>query len=179
MEKLFIKTPDTVSGEVKESLERTKKRLGFVPNLIGVFANSPVTLEAYQQLDHHWSRSSFKQEEKEIVLLAASVENSCPYCIAGYSTALEKMNIEERVIKSIRMKQSIGDQKLDTLIDLVREIVGRRGMVTEATKERFLEVGYTKTQLVELLMAVALETMSNYLDHLMTIPIDEQYIEQA
>ncbi|HEM6239114.1 TPA: carboxymuconolactone decarboxylase family protein, partial [Streptococcus suis] len=44
-----IHTLDTVRPDLKENLETVKKNNGgYIPNLIGLLANSPTALETYQ-----------------------------------------------------------------------------------------------------------------------------------
>lgn len=47
-----IKTlnPDTTTGKSKELFDLVNKKLGFIPNLIKVFGNSPATLQTYLSL---------------------------------------------------------------------------------------------------------------------------------
>jgi hypothetical protein len=55
------------------------------------------------------------------------------------------------------------------------EWLNGRGSVAEITKEHFLEVDHDETTMMEVLVSVALKTMSNYLDHLGPISIDPAF----
>ena len=55
------------------------------------------------------------------------------------------------------------------------ECLNGRGFVAEITKEHFLEVGQDETTMMEVLVSVALKTMSNYLDHLSPNSIDPAF----
>ncbi len=58
---------------------------------------------------------------------------------------------------------------------LVRELVSKRGHAARGTIDDFLAAGFTKTQVMEVLMAVALKTISNYLDHINPAPLDAAF----
>jgi len=53
------------------------------------------------------------------------------------------------------------------------------GLISEETKQDFLEAGYTQITMMEILMGVALKTLANYLDHINPLPIDEPYLAEA
>jgi AhpD family alkylhydroperoxidase len=155
------------------------KGLGFVPNLISTFAGSQAALGAYLALDQAWSRTSFGSKERQIVLLAASVENGCRYCAAAHATMLKAMRVDAETVAVIRNRAPLADPKWNTLVAMTREIVGGRGFVAEAAKRDFLAAGYDTTALMELVVGVALATMGDYLDHLNPIPIDPAFAAEA
>jgi alkylhydroperoxidase family enzyme len=69
----------------------------------------------------------------------------------------------------------LSDPKLNALVALTKEIVFERGHVGEETIENFLAAGYRKDQILEVLMGVALKTMSNYLDHISPTELDSAF----
>jgi alkylhydroperoxidase family enzyme len=58
---------------------------------------------------------------------------------------------------------------------LTREIVQKRGHAGRETVAAFLAAGYRTEQVMELLLGVALKTISNYLDHLSPTTIDPAF----
>ena len=160
----------------KPVLEGVKKAFGLLPNLMGVFANSPEMLKGYLALEAEWNKTSFTPQERTLALLAASLENECGYCIAAHSTVAKAfLKVSAETVANIRAGESTGDKKTDALITLVRELVGKRGHASHEAIDNFLAVGYTKTQVMELLMAVAMKTISNYLDHINPAPLDAAF----
>jgi uncharacterized peroxidase-related enzyme len=157
-------------------LERIQKSFKFIPNLFGVFANSPVLLEGYLGLEGVFDKGSLSAAERSIVLLAASVENSCKYCTAAHSTVLKAfLHVPSEIVTAIRSNRPLPDPKLNALVVLTREIVSKRGHVEAQTIENFLATGYGKEQILEVLIGVALKTMSNYLDHISPTELDKAF----
>ena len=160
----------------KPILEGVQKAFGFIPNLMATFANSPEMLKGYLALDAEYNKTSFTPQQRNLALLAASLENECGYCIAAHSTIAKVVQkVPSEIVAAIRAGESTGDKKTDALITLVRELVSKRGHASRAAIDNFLAVGYTKTQVMELLMAVALKTISNYLDHINPAPLDAAF----
>lgn len=163
----------------KPVLEGIQKGFGFIPNLMATFANSPEMLRGYLALDAEWEKTSFTPQERNLVLLTASLENDCSYCIAAHSTiakAFQKVPAE--AVTAIRNGVPTGEEKTDALVALVRELVSQRGHAGPETIERFLAAGFTKPQVMELLMGLALKTMSNYLDHINPAPLDAAFASE-
>ena len=156
----------------KPMLERVQKSLGFIPNLIAIFANNPTVLEGYLALARVFEKSSFSPKERQLILLAASVENNCNYCASAHSAIAKSLLTPPEVIAAVHDNTLVPDAKLNALVSLVRELVRERGHAKVKTIQRFLAAGYRKDQVMEILLGIALKTISNYLDHISPTPLD-------
>jgi uncharacterized peroxidase-related enzyme len=175
-------TPRTIESAPrgsKAALQTIQKRNGFIPNLMATFASSPALLSGYVGLDTAWQKSSFSALERQLIFLAASVENRCRYCIATHTTALKGLKVNPQCIQAVRNRGSLGNQRLDTLVTLTRELVLERGFVAPKTRRRFVAAGFNEVALMEVLIGVALKVMSNYLDNLAPIAIDAAFRGEA
>jgi hypothetical protein len=76
------------------------------------------------------------------------------------------------VIAAVHDNTPVPDAKLNALVSLVREPVRERGYTKAKTIQKFLAAGYTKEQVMEILLGIALKTISNYLDHISPTPLD-------
>ena len=172
-------TPLSVETAPEKShplLENVQKSFKFIPNLFGVFANSPVLLEGYLGLEKTFDKGSLSAVERQIILLSASVENACGYCIAAHSTVLKAfLHVPAEIVSAVRADQPVSDPKLEALIALTKEIVTERGYVSAQVMDNFLAAGYRKDQVLEVLIGVALKTMSNYLDHISPTVLDPAF----
>lgn len=173
-------TVTTAPEASKPVLENLQKSLGFIPNLMAMFANNPTVLQGYLALDAAFEKGSFTPRERQIILLAASVENNCDYCAAAHSTiAKGPLHTPAEVIAAIRNGTSVPDRKLEALVALVKELVRRRGYPKYETVQNFIAAGYKKEQVMELLLGIALKTISNYLDHISPTPLDAAFVAEA
>lgn len=164
----------------KPVLENIQKAFGFIPNLMATFANSPAVLQGYLAMDGVFEKGTFTPVERQAILLAASEENSCAYCSAAHATIAKNfLHAPAEMVAAIRDGRPLADQKLNALVHLVREIVRKRGFASPETVDAFLAAGYQKPQVMELLLGVALKTVSNYLDHLSPATIDQAFAAEA
>ena len=164
----------------KPILENIQKGFGFIPNLMATFANNPTVLEGYLALDGVFEKGSFTPVERQLILLAASVENNCNYCIAAHSTIAKGfLKAPADLVAAVRSNSAIGDKKLSALVTLVKEIVRERGYASSDSIDAFIAAGYSKEQVMELLLGVALKTISNYLDHISPATIDQAFAAES
>lgn len=159
-----------VSANNQEIFDMLKKGLGMVPNLYAVMAHSDNALGNYLALQN--AKTTFSNKEKQAVNLVVSQVNECVYCQSAH-TVLGTMNglTEEQTIE-IRKGGASFDTKLNALVVLAKEITEKRGFVSETTVSSFLSVGYTKGQVIELVILVAEKSAMNYLHAITKVEID-------
>ena len=80
-----VYTKDTAQADAAEILGNVEKAYGFVPNLFGVFAESPSALKAYMTIGNIFDETSFSATERQLIILAASRYNECDYCMAAHT----------------------------------------------------------------------------------------------
>jgi uncharacterized peroxidase-related enzyme len=164
----------------KPVLENIQKSFGFIPNLMAIFANNPTVLQGYLALDGAYEKGSFTPRERQLILLAASVENHCNYCAAAHSTVAKgALHTPAEVVAAIRNNAPVPDAKLNALVILVKELVRERGYAKVETIQKFIAAGYTKEQVMELLLGIAMKTISNYLDHISPAPVDQAFAAES
>jgi AhpD family alkylhydroperoxidase len=143
---------------------KLKSKIGMLPNLYASMGVSDKLLGGYLTFVETLKSGEFSSKEYEAIALATSQANGCAYCLSAH-TAIGKMNgFTEEETLDLRTS-SIEDQKLNALVSLVREIIESKGHPSENTVQTFLNVGYTKTAFAELIGAVALTTITNYIYH--------------
>jgi uncharacterized peroxidase-related enzyme len=175
MSQFKIHTTETAPENSKELLEGAQKQLGFIPNLYGIMAEAPAALKAYNGLSQNFDTSSFNTTEKQIVLLATSYVNKCHYCMAVHSTVAQMQKLDGNIIEALRTGEAIADSKLEALRNFTQSVVEKRGWIEEQDVEAFINAGYSKAQLLEIIVGVAQKTLSNYINHVVQTPLDEAF----
>ncbi len=170
------------AGEIAAArLKESKAKLGFVPNMYAVMANSPGLLDTYMHgYDRFRQHSGFSPAEQEVVLLAISRENGCTYCVAAHSFIADKMSgVPAEITDAIRDGRPISDPKLAALHDFTRTMVLRRGLPSKADVAEFLAAGYDERRILEIVLAISVKTLSNYANHMFHTPLDAMFASRA
>ena len=172
MTEFTVYTPDNAPEAEKASLEATKASFGFVPNLQATMAESPELLAGYTALWELFSKTTLTPHEQQVVYMTSNFENECHYCMAGYAGLAKMQKMDRAVINALRNGTEIPDRKLETLHRFATLVVRNRGWVTDADVDAFLAAGYTRRNVLEVILGVATKVMSNYTNHIAHTRID-------
>lgn len=165
----------------KAVLEKAKASVGFIPNMYAGMANSPGLLQTY--LDGYTAfraHSGFTPAEQEVVFLTISRENGCNYCMAAHSMIAEKVSkVSADVLGALRSDASIADPRLAALSTFTSHMFATRGRPTAANLKAFLSAGYKEAQVLEIVLALAVKTLSNYANHVNNPKVDDPFAAYA
>jgi uncharacterized peroxidase-related enzyme len=174
-------TLETAEPRVREILETTRKQLGMVPNMYLRIGVSPGALETYRLgYERFRKESGFTPAEQEVVFLTVSFENACEYCMAAHSVIADgPSRVAREVTDAIRSGVEIPDPKLRALAAFTRAMVAKRGRPSPEDVAAFLAAGYAERQVLEIVLAVAVKTISNYTNHVFDTPVDRPFQARA
>ncbi len=120
-------------ADSKPTLDTFTRMLGFTPNMLATFAQSPIAFNAWATF-----RSSLNKvldvKTREIISLAVSEVNGCNYCLAvhSYAASMAKLPADEIILA--RKGHAI-DPKKDAAVQFARKIIETRGQVGESDLE--------------------------------------------
>lgn len=164
-----VPTREQVNPATQEIFDTLKKSLGFVPNLYATIGHSSNGLGRY--LAYQNAKTSLSHKEKEAVNLIVSQVNGCVYCQSAH-TVLGKMNgFSDEQMLDMRKGYS-ENAKINALVQLASDITQNRGRASAENTAAFFEQGYTKENLVDLILQISDKTAMNYLHNLTNIPVD-------
>lgn len=180
IKQLTLLTIETATGQAKSLLEAAKRQMGFVPKMYGAMANEPALYEAYSS-----GYNAFRQEcgftpvEQEVVFLVISRWNGCHYCMAAHSFVADKMSkVPIDVTDAIREGRPIADAKLQALAAFTRAMLETRGRPTDADAQAFFAAGYREKNILGVILAISVKTLSNYTNHVFNTPVDDVFISR-
>lgn len=167
---------DTAEPKGRAVLEEVVAKVGFVPNMYAVMVNSPGLLKTYLEgYAQFRQESGFTPAEQEVIFLTISRENGCEYCVAAHSLIADAVSkVPPAVTNAIREGRGIPDAQLAALSEFTRVMLSTRGLPARKDVEKFLAAGYTQRQVLEIVLALAVKTLSNYANHLFHTPLDKR-----
>lgn len=172
---------DTAQGQTKEVLDKALEQVGFIPNMYANMVHSPGVLNTYLEGYAAFRKDSgFTPVEQEVVFLVISRENGCEYCVSAHSFLADKASgVPTAVTDAIRAGHPIEDAKLQALAEFTRVMVAHRGLPDRAHTEPFLAAGYSERQILEIVLAIAVKTLSNYANHLFHTKLDDMFVPRC
>jgi alkylhydroperoxidase family enzyme len=148
---------------------------GFIPNSLGVMAESPAALEAYLTLNRLMEQTAFSTEERFVVMLAASRESECPYCIPAVSALAKMHGVAPEVVKAVRERRPLTEAKTNTLRQFTERLVRRQGWVSAEDIDGLLAAGYTRRHVFEVILIVMTKFLAIYSNHATNPPLDAAF----
>lgn len=153
-------------------LEAVRKQLGIVPNLFRVVANSPAALEGYLGLSGALAKGTLPAATRERIALAVAEINGCTYCLSAHSYLGKNLaKLDEAEIMANRLGHS-NEPKADAAVRFAAAVTKARGHVEDADLRAVKVAGYDDAQIVEIVLHVALNTWTNYINEVAQTVVD-------
>lgn len=83
------------------------------------------------------------------------------------------------VLEAIRTDQPIPDQRLAALSAFTRVMFETRVKPTDADVKAFLEAGFEEQHVLQIILAMAVKTLSNYANHVNHPALDDAFAGHA
>lgn len=162
-----IPTPAAVEAAPAASrplLHAVQKQLGIVPNMFRLIANSPAALEGYLGLSDALNKGTLPAATRERIALAVAEENGCDYCLSAHTYLGKNLaRLDDAEITANRRGAS-RDPKADAAVRFAVKLVRERGQVGEDDVQAVKAAGYEDAQLIEIVLHVALNTWTNFVN---------------
>lgn len=158
-------TPENTSGQTKELLASIQKNYGFLPGLFAYMAESPVTVEAYLALNDLVAKTSLSPAQQQVAFLAVSVENGCSFCTVAHRAVGKMKKANAQTLAALSAHEKVNDPQDAALAGFAQSVTKNRGRPSEDETQAFLDAGFTKQQIFEIILIVAIKTISNYSNH--------------
>lgn len=170
-----IPTPATIDDTPEASrplLAAVKKQLGVVPNMFRLIANSPAALEGYLGLFGALNKGALPAPTRERIALVVAEINGCSYCLSAHTYLGKNVaKLDDAEITANRNGASM-DPKADAAVRFAAKVAQARGHVGEDDLRAVKLAGYDDAQIIEMVLHVALNTWTNYINEVAKTDID-------
>jgi uncharacterized peroxidase-related enzyme len=163
--------PASATGRTKQLLDGVQARLGAVPNLFRVLGNSSAALDGYLQFSAALARGVVDAKVREQIALAVAEANACGYCLSAHAFIGAKAGLSEAEVADARRAQADA-AKTDAMLKLARSVVVHRGDLADGDIATARAAGVTDVEIVEIVANVALNVLTNYVNHVARTVVD-------
>jgi uncharacterized peroxidase-related enzyme len=165
--------PEQVPADSKPTLHTITKNIGFTPNMMATFAQSPIAFNAWAALLGSLSKAL------DSIGLAVSEVNGCNYCLTIHSFTAEhmaKLTTDEIILAR---KGHASDPKRDAAVRFARKVIETRGKVSDADLKAVRDAGYTDANLIEIVALVAMYSLTNFFNNVFDPEKDFPAVKRA
>ncbi len=155
---------DQVPADSKSTLDAFTKNIGFTPNMMAIFAQSPIAFNAWATLLGNLSKT-LDVKTRDSIGLAVSEVNGCNYCLGVHSFTAEhmaKLPADEIILAR---KGHATDPKRDAAVQFARKVIETRGQVGDADVKAVRDAGYTDANVMEIVALVAMYSLTNFFNN--------------
>jgi alkylhydroperoxidase family enzyme len=163
----------------KPVLEQLQQAFGFLPNLLAKISNSPKLLTGLAGMFQQVHSPGLTEAENQIVLLTDAVTNSSAYAVAFHTALAHEQGISPEETDAIRAGRAPKDQRFAALSTLAKTLIEKRGHLSEQELDAFLNAGFTKEQVMEVIAIVAASTITNYAGTIANPPLEDRFQQFA
>lgn len=164
---------NTAPKGAREILEKTKAEFKMIPNLEKTMAGAPTLLEAYSITWNLFKTTTLSEVEQQIVYQAANFENECNYCVPWHTVLSRQAGMNPNDIEALRAGSRLSNDKHEQLRRFTQALIRTKGKVVMADLDTFFQAGYNEQQALEVILGIAIKTMSNYTNSIAGTPLDK------
>lgn len=175
MTEFTLHTVESAPEASKPLLADSKKSYGMIPGLHAVMAEAPGLLDAYKAVHELFQSSSFDKDELTVVWQSVNVEHECHYCVPAHTWIAKDMGVSDETADALRDETPFSNARLEALRTFTLSVVRNRGNVDDDEVQAFLDAGFTKRQILEVILGVSQKVMSNYTNHFANTPVDAPF----
>jgi uncharacterized peroxidase-related enzyme len=165
----WLRVPDEgeASDDVRELWAKPLERLGFVPNVLRLFALRPRHLLAWWAYYDELLRgdSGLTKAQREMIAVVVSVENRCHYCIVSHSAALRKLTDDQVLVDRLATgyKYAEVEPKERAMLDFAVKLTRASHEATEANVDALRAAGWSDEEIMDIAQVAAMFNFTNRL----------------
>jgi uncharacterized peroxidase-related enzyme len=182
-EKLLSRFPvpklEEMPKDIRDQLVAVQARTGFIPNVFVVLAHRPAELRAfmayYQALME--KDEGLTKAEREMIVVATSAANSCPYCVIAHGAILRIRSRQPLLADQLTVNYRLADisprQRL--MLDFALKVSQAAKALEEADFARLREAGFGEDEIWDIGAIAALFALSNRMAALTAMWPNEEF----
>ena len=172
MSRISIPSVETSLEAAKPMLAAVKQSLGVVPNLMKLVGHSPAALEGYLALNGALNKGKLDAKLRERIALAVAEYNGCDYCLSVHDyLGRNVLKLSTSELDAARDFHS-EDLRANAALRFARRVTELRGRVSDADLTTLRDAGFDEASTVEIVVTVALNVLTNYVNNVAQTDID-------
>lgn len=176
MSRIDAVTNEAANPAQKSLLDAIQVQLGMVPNMFRVLAHSPAALESFVGLHKIAGHGKLDIRTRERIAIALAQQNCSEYCLSTHSYMGRKVGLTGDEITANRQGSS-HDAKSSAAVAFACSLVKSTGEITSAELDAVRKVGYRDSEIVEIIVHVGMNLLSNILNKALCVDIDFPKVE--
>jgi uncharacterized peroxidase-related enzyme len=164
---LQVPGEDEAPAGVTELWAQPLERLGFVPNVMRVFALRPDHLLGWWSYYDELMRgeSGLTKVQREMIAVVVSATNRCHYCMVSHGAALRKLTEDPVFVDQLTTgyKYATLDERERAMLDFAVKLTEQSHRCTEDDVEALRQAGWSDEEIMDIAQVAAMFNFTNRL----------------
>lgn len=161
---------DELPADVRERIQAVSEKTGFVPNVFLALARRPDEFRAFfAYYDALMLREGgLSKAEKEMIVVATSAANQCPYCVVAHGALLRLFSKNPLLGDQVAINYRSADlsPRQRAMLDAALKLATAPQSFGEDDVQSLLACGFTKEDIWDIGAIASLFALSNRMAHL-------------
>jgi len=171
MSRLATINPALATGKAKDLLTAVRAKLGLVPNMTKVMANSPAVLEGYLGLSGSLGDGLLDAKTRERLALVTAQQNECNYCLSTHSAIGKMVGLSPAEIAESRSGHT-SEPRSNAALIFASRVLDTHGDLNSEDLTAVRQAGFSDGEIAEIIAHVALNVFTNYFNKAADVDID-------
>jgi uncharacterized peroxidase-related enzyme len=170
-------TDEAATPEVEAVFKRFRDAIGFVPNLVRMWAQAPHLLDTLVELETTLAGTGkIAPELKELAMARTSELNGCPYCKAFHGERLKELKIDTSKVDALTTSTPVGGGLFSEEELVVLQLADEMTLRVRAQPETIARAQrlFGLDGLVELMAVIGLLNFDNRMAYSAGVPVDSR-----
>lgn len=163
--------PAMAEGTAKELFNAIHKKLGVIPNMTRLMANSPAALSGYLSFSAALSEGMLPARLQEQIAIAVAEGNGCEYCLSAHNVLGKMSGLEDSELEAAQEGRG-EDARTTAALKFATKMVANRGHLGPSDVENLRASGFEDSEIAEIVAVVALNIFTNYFNNIAKPNID-------
>ena len=174
-----LDTMATAPEASRPFLQALRSAFGFIPNIAGTMATSPVLIGSLVGLFGNVHGGSFTEPQIQVLLLTNAVTNEADWAVAFHSALALQQGLKPADVEAIRSGRPPDDPTFAALSQLARTLIEKRGKLDVIDRDAFTQSGFTEKHMLEVIAVTAASTITNYTASVTEPPLEPPFQDHA
>ncbi len=174
--------PEEAEGELGAIYQETLQKRGKLAEVHKIHSLNPRSLQAHMDLylTLMYRPSPLSRRERELVAVAVSRTNACPYCVAHHSDALARYEKDPRVLEAVREgRWEALSERDQALCRFAEKLTLRPWSASPEDLEPLRALGYDDRAILDLVQIVAYFNFVNRIVLALGVPLEGEEERQG
>jgi uncharacterized peroxidase-related enzyme len=181
MSRFSVPDFDELPADIRERIQAVSEKTGFVPNVFLALARRPDEFRAFfAYYDAVMLREGgLSKAEKEMIVVATSAANQCPYCVVAHGALLRLFSKNPLLGDQIAVNYRSADidRRQRAMLDAALKLATAPRSFGESDIQSLLACGFTKEDVWDIGAITSLFALSNRMAHLTDMRPNEEFYD--